>query len=68
VCEKCGAFFISEYQPDGRFRVYKITDATRVVLDEFSNELEAAFFANQLHADRLKEFKLFGQFKECSRL
>jgi hypothetical protein len=68
MCEKCGAFFISEYQPDGRYRVYKITGAGRVVLDTFPNELEAAYFANTLHADRLRSRNLFKRFEECSQL
>jgi hypothetical protein len=68
VCDRCGVFFISEHQPDGRFRVYKITDGKQVVLDEFSNELEAALFANQLHADRLRSMNFFKRFEECSQL
>lgn len=68
MCYKCGQWFLVEYRPDGPFQVVKTTDSSRVYLDQFESELEAAQFAAQLHADRLRSRNFFKRFEECSTL
>lgn len=68
MCDACGVRFTVEYQPGGPFRVVKSTNGTSVILDRFKDELEAALFANQLHADRLRSRNFFKRFEECSSL
>lgn len=68
MCHQCGTFFFVEYQPDGPYRVVKSTEFSRVIIDEFAGELEAALFATQLHDDKLRAGNFYKRFRECSQL